>query len=276
MGRLGIIAASGTLPEALAQSALTKGHSPFIICLTGQCDHPFTGFETASYAAGQLKAITKALKEAGCNQLLLAGKFTRPSLKGLKLDGEAMALLGRVALRGDDAALRLIADHFARHDIEILPNSIFLPDRVMPEHYHFGGALNEAETCALRLGINVLEQLGNLDVGQSVIVQQQRVIAIEGAEGTQAMIDRAAAFIDEDADSAIFVKMAKRGQEFHLDMPVIGCQTIEKLAKAQIRIVAVEAGKTLLADPMEQIEESLKRHEMIMLCTKSAYLNMEE
>ena len=79
MGRLGIIAASGNLPLQLARAALSQGEEPFIICLKGQADQDYSPFSYASFAPGQLKSITDALLEQGCDRLLLAGKFTRPS-----------------------------------------------------------------------------------------------------------------------------------------------------------------------------------------------------
>ena len=264
MGRLGIIAASGNLPLQLARAAQSQGEAPFIICLDGQVDHDYSVFPHASFAPGQLKSITDALLEQGCDRLLLAGKFTRPSLSSLKLDSAAAALLGRLALKGDDKALRLVSNYFADHQIKILPNTDFLPDRLLPKAYHFGRALDSGETAALSLAVRVLSQLGGLDVGQAVITQQDRVLAIEAAEGTQEMIARAAHLIDNSADAAVFVKMNKSHQDKGLDMPVIGIETLHSLAQAGIKVVGVAAGHTMLADTLEAIETELLTHEMIL------------
>ena len=181
MGRLGIIAASGTLPLELANRAKLQGENPFIICLEGQADQDYSPFENFSFPPGKLKAVTAALHDKSCDRLLLAGKFTRPSLSALKLDSAGAALLGRLALKGDDKALRLVSEHFAEAQIKILPNTDFLPNRTLPENYHFGRPLTSAEVSALNLGGSVLSQLGGLDVGQSVIIQQDRVLGIEAA-----------------------------------------------------------------------------------------------
>lgn len=264
MGRLGIIAASGNLPLQLARAALSQGEEPFIICLNGQANHDYSPFSYASFAPGQLKSITDALLEQGCDRLLLAGKFIRPSLSSLKLDSAGAALLGRLALKGDDKALRLVSDYFADHQIKILPNTDFLPDRLLPEGYHFGRDLSSSETAALSLAVKVLSQLGELDVGQAVITQQDRVLAIEAAEGTQAMIARAAHLIDTSTDAAVFVKMTKSQQDKMLDMPVIGLETLQSLAQAGIKVVGVSAGQTMLADTLEAIEAELLAHKMVL------------
>lgn len=264
MGRLGIIAASGNLPLQLAEAAQSQGEAPFIICLNGQIDHDYSAFPYASFAPGQLKSITDALLEQGCDRLLLAGKFTRPSLSSLKLDSAGAALLGRLALKGDDKALRLVSDYFASHQIKILPNTDFLPDRLLPKGYHFGRTLASSECAALRLAVRVLSQLGGLDVGQAVITQQDRVLAIEAAEGTQAMIARAAHLIDSSTDAAVFVKMTKSHQDRMLDMPVIGIETLQSLAQAGIAVVGVAAGHTMLADTLEAIEAELLAHNMVL------------
>ena len=265
MGRLGIIAASGNLPLQLARASLSKGEEPFIICLNGQADHDYSPFSYASFNPGQLKSITDALLEQGCDRLLLAGKFNRPNLSSLKLDSDGVALLGRLALKGDDKVLRLVSDYFANHQIKILPNTGFLPDRLLPEGYHFGRDLSSTETAALSLAVKVLSQLGELDVGQAVITQQDRVLAIEAAEGTQAMIARAAHLIDNSTDAAVFVKMTKSQQNKMLDMPVIGIETLQSLAQAGIKVVGVSAGQTMLADTLEAIEAELLAHEMVLI-----------
>jgi len=264
MGRLGIIAASGTLPATLANACVEQGENPFIICLTGQVTEKFNDFETAEFAPGQLKAVTNALRAKECDRVLLAGKFTRPSLAGLRLDSAGAALLGRLALKGDDEALRLIAEHFARHQIRILPNTDFMPDRILPKGYHFGRALSENEKLAIARGISVLTKLGTLGVGQAVIVQQGRVLAIEAAEGTQAMIARSQPLIDQSTDGCVFIKMAKSHQDSRLDMPVIGLKTIDSLSRAGIKVIWVAAEKTMLADSLLEIEAKCQSDGLVL------------
>ena len=103
-----------------------------------------------------------------------------------------------------------------------------------------------------------------LDVGQAVITQQDRVLAIEAAEGTQEMIARATHLIDNSTDAAVFVKMTKSHQHKVLDMPVIGIKTLQSLAQAGIAVVGIAAGHTMLADTLEAIEAELSAHDMVL------------
>ena len=94
---------------------------------------------------------------------------------------------------------------------------------------------------------------GDLDIGQSVVVQQRRVLAIEGAEGTNEMIARTAELIDKSQPDTVFVKMAKSGQDIALDMPVFGLETLSYLEKSGIKTVCLEGEKIMLADPLDVI-----------------------
>ena len=95
--------------------------------------------------------------------------------------------------------------------------------------------------------------MGDLDIGQSVIVQQRRVLAIEGAEGTNEMIARTAGLIDKSQPDTVFVKMAKSGQDISLDMPVFGLETLSHLQKSGIKAVCLDGQRIMLADPLDNI-----------------------
>ena len=112
----------------------------------------------------------------------------------------------------------------------------------------------------------VLDKLGDLDIGQSVVVQQRRVLAIEGAEGTNEMIARTAELIDKSQPDTVFVKMAKSGQHIALDMPVFGLETLSYLEKTGIRAVCLEGEKIMLADPLDVISAAADKAS-ISICT---------
>ena len=261
---IGVIVAGGMLPVYLVRHLAGQGFVPFVIILDGQADHDYTAFAHKRFAAGQVAAITKAVREAGCQKLVLAGTFTRPSLRTLQLDKAGAMLLGRIALKGDDTILRLLKTHFASHDLQLLAVHDFLPHLIMPQSYHFGRALTGEEDLAARLAFRTLSNLGDLDIGQAVIVQQQRVLAIEAAEGTHEMIARTASYIDKTTEGAVFLKMPKAAQDRQLDMPVIGLQTIEALHKIGVKIILIEAEQTMLADPLPALETSLSASAMVM------------
>lgn len=253
MARLGIIAAKGTLPLHLAQAARNKGEEPFIVALKGHCDHDFEGFETVCLAVGKVGAIARHLKAAGCDRLMLAGQFKRPSVADISFDKQGLALMSRLMLTGDDAALRIVAAWFAEQGITVVANSDYLPEQVLAHDFATARAVTSGECRAARHARTVLERLGDLDVGQSAVVQQHRVLAVEGPEGTNQMISRAAELMDRSQPDTVFVKLAKSGQDIGLDMPVFGLDTLSCLEKAGIKVACLDSGRLMLADPADDI-----------------------
>ncbi len=269
MGRLGIISARGPLPLQLAQAARDKGDDPFIISLKGQCDCSFNGFETVQLPVGKVGAITSHLIKAGCDKLALVGQFKRPSVADISFDKAGLGLMGRLMLTGDDTALRIVAAYFAEQGISVVANAEYLPDSVLPVEFHTARPLTSGEVMAVHHACYVLDQLGELDVGQSVIVQQKRVLAIEGAEGTNEMIIRAAPLIDKSQPDTVFVKLAKSGQDISLDMPVFGLDTLIHLQQAGIEAVCLDGGRLMLADPLDKITSAADKAG-ISVCSRAS------
>ena len=266
MGRLGIIAARGPLPLELAKAARSKGEEPFVIRLNGQCDCVFEGFESVCLPVGKVGAVIASLKQAACDKLALVGQFERPAFADISLDKYGLALMGRLILTGDDAALRIVAAYFHEQGITVVSNAEYMPKRVLPLFYCTRRSFTSAEGKAAKHAKTVLDSLGDLDVGQSVVVQQSRVLAIEGAEGTNEMIARVTELIDKSQPDTVFVKMAKSGQNISLDMPVFGLETLSYLEKSGIRAVCLDGEKIMLADPLDVITSAADKAG-ISICT---------
>ena len=266
MGRLGIIAARGPLPLKLAQAARSRGEEPYIIRLNGQCDCHFEGFESVCLPVGKVGSVISSLKHAECDRLALVGQFKRPAFADISLDKSAIALMSKLILTGDDAALRIVAAYFDEHGITVVSNAEYLPQQVLPLVYRTQRPFTSGEGDAAKHARTVLDSLGELDIGQSVVVQQKRVLAIEGAEGTNHMIARTAGLIDKSQPDTVFVKMAKSGQDITLDMPVFGLETLSHLEKSGIKAVCLDGGRVMLADPLDIITAAANKAG-IAVCT---------
>ena len=271
-GRLGIIAGQGSYPLALAQQARAQGEAPFILTIDGQADADFSQFETASSPLGQTARIVKLLQQAGCKELLLAGKITRPSMADLQPDAGALALLGKMALKGDDTALRVLTSWLEGQGFSMREADSVLPRQSWPAGFVFGPPANAGQLGDMRLAMRALHQLDGLDVGQAAIAGQGRILAIEAAEGTDAMIARAAPYC---TDGAVLVKMAKPSQDIRLDPPVIGLATIEGLAAAGISLLAVEADRCRAAGERAEIEAAAAARNISLMSVSWSFLDEE-
>jgi UDP-2,3-diacylglucosamine hydrolase len=140
-----------------------------------------------------------------------------------------------------------------------------LPHRKMPLGLVAGAKPDVQSMAMIAVGAAILAALGKHDVGQSVIVQNGRVIAIEAAEGSDAMIARTAALLDPDGGIACLVKMRKSAQDSRLDMPVVGCNTILSAANAGLSLLAIEADSVLLADDIVAIKALCKTHGVTLM-----------
>ena len=265
MTRLAIIAGQGNLPLQVARAAADQGYSVFIFPIEGQADEAFEGFAVQRVRLGAIGQIQGLFKDHACSHVVMVGKVTWPSLGALRLDMDGAKLLGKLTKRGDDSVLRVVSQFFAENGVKTLPVNMFLEGRGMPSGHVSGPVLNENDIALIKIGISVLDSLGDSDVGQSVIVQNGRILAIEAAEGTSAMLDRSADLIDSDAGPAVFVKMQKRGQDRRLDIPFIGNETIRVAALAGVNISAIEAGAVMLADDLEGLTDTCREYGMTLV-----------
>lgn len=246
MRRIAVIAGQGDLPLQLAQKIRLAKAEPVIFAVAGQADSDFSDFETHAIALGAIGRTRTLLGDVNCSELVMAGKIVRPPLSQLKPDAAAVGLLARAIGKGDDALLRVISDYFAEAGIETLSTETFMPQAVMPEGV-IVGEITQAVEKDIHLGSAALESLGHHDVGQGIVVQDQRVLAIEAAEGTDRLLERVGDLIDPGGTPAVFIKRPKTGQDVRLDQPVIGVQTLRHAAQAGIGVVALEADGVLLS-----------------------------
>ena len=256
---MGLVAAAGAMPLRLAESLRAKGRGVFVVALDGIADADYGGFEHAVIRLGALSDIFAALDERNCRELLFAGKLRRPKLADLVPDKLASKVVMKLLAGGDDAALGMLAEIAAEHGMEMVDKGAILDAHRAGEGLLAGPPVPDGAEAGIDAGRAVLEATGPHDIGQAVLVQGERVIAVEAAEGTDAMLERSAALIDPDLPPAVMVKMMKSRQHRHLDPPVVGAATLVAAAGAGVAVVAVEAGGVLIADPGDTFTEAGRR-----------------
>ena len=262
MTHLAIIAGRGVLPLQVAKAAAGLGYEVFIFAIEGQADAVFDGFTLQTVRLGAIGEVQRQLNKCGCSEVVMVGKVAWPSLAALRPDAVAIKLLSKLVRRGDDSVLRVITEYFAKHGITTLPVSQFLVDLAMPPGHVAGPPLDAAGQTMIGIGVDLLNCLGNSDVGQAVVIQNGRILAIEAAEGTSALLARSAGLIDSHAGVAVFVKMQKSGQDHRLDIPFIGGDTLQSAVAAGIHVLAVEAGAVMLADDLPLIADLCEKHRL--------------
>ena len=247
---LGLIAGRGGLPLAIARSARARGRPVAVVAYRDETD-PRIECEAATVVwlrPGQVGAALAALRTAGVREAVLAGDVAKGALireaEQLQLDGDARALLARLADRRDATILGAIADYLADGGVRLLPQAGLVPELVAAS-----GALGAKPPGAAQLrdvafAWPIARAVADLDVGQTVIVKDGAVLAVEAIEGTDAAIRRAAAF----GPGATVVKVARPHQDPRFDLPTVGPETIAVLAEARAAALAIEAGATLVLE----------------------------
>src|SRR5205823_4424963 len=160
-------------------------------------------------------------------------------------DWKALLLLGKLKERNAESIFAAIAEELTRIDVELLPATTFLEDCLVPAGLIAGTKLSRREEEDVDLGWKIAKEIARLDIGQTVIVKNGTFVAVEAFEGTNEAISRGGGLARE---GAVMVKVAKPNQDMRFDAPVIGVETIRVAAEAKLRVIAVEAGKTLLLE----------------------------
>ncbi len=248
---LGILAGGGRLPGQVAAAARAAGRNVFLVGLEGFADPavlaPWPHEVVRILAAGRILA---ALREHGCEDLVLVGPVRRPSLLDLRPDAEGariLARIGRAAFAGDDGLLAAVVRVFAEEGFRVLGAHEILNEALGPAGLLSHAAPDAVALADIRRGIAVARALGAIDVGQGCVVQQGIVLAVEAAEGTDAMLARCVA-LAAPGRGGVLVKLVKPGQDRRADLPTVGPETLRGAAGAGLRGVAFEAGGTILAE----------------------------
>jgi len=248
--KLGIIAGGGEIP-ALAIEACEKAGRPYIVfALESHADHP------AVFAArheiirlGAAAKLEKLAKKEGVRDFVMIGRVRRPTLREMRPDVTAAAFMARVALKavGDDGLLRAVAAEFERRGFSVVAIQDIVTDLLAPEGVMTRKKPDQDAERDIARGVDVARTLGDLDVGQAVVVQQTLVLGVEAIEGTDALLQRCTD-LKRKGPGGVLVKIKKVRQDRRVDMPTIGVDTVERAAKAGLRGIAIQAGGTLVVN----------------------------
>src|SRR5919109_1489117 len=245
LGALSIIAGNGVYPRLLADAARKAGVKKIVAAaFTDETDPTLEKHVDVIewMRVGQLSRLLKFFRAQDVHSAIMAGQIAPKNLFDLRPDLKALMLLGKVKQRNAESIFAAIADELAKIDVNLLPATTFLEDSIASSGLIAGPKLSRREEDDVELGWGVAKEIARLDIGQTVIVKNGTIVAVEALEGTNEAIRRAGALA---RDGAVMVKVAKPNQDMRFDVPVVGAETIRVATDTGLRVIAVEADKTL-------------------------------
>ncbi len=246
---LGIIAGNGKFPLLLARKARQEGYHVIAACVRGDTSFliRFVSNQHAWFSAGELSKLFNYLKEMNVTQAIMAGQVNPNNLfdPSLKLDAEFQKLFQAIQDRRTDTIFGAIADQLKKRGIELLDSTFLLNEYLAPKGTLTKRGPTLAELADIEFGIQIAKSMGGMDVGQTVVIKDKAIVAIEAMEGTDRTIVRGG---NISRQGAVIIKMSKPNQDLRFDVPVIGPRTIQYMIKSQAKCLAIEARKTLIID----------------------------
>ena len=260
-----LVAGDGKLPVMMARSAKQNGFSIICISLSGDnykelkkyCD------KIVSYGPGQVDSIKKFLIDEQIKQLTFLGKVSKTMLvKRPKLEKTAIALLKEMKKLNDDAIMLKIVEQMENIGITILDQTIFIKNLMVQKGVLTSHSLSESQSLDVEYGFKIAKQIGGMDVGQSVVIKDRMVMAVEAIEGTDKCIKRGCKLARRK--NAIVVKVSKPAQDKRFDIPTVGLKTIKIMKKYGANVLALESGETIIVNQDKMVKYA-NDHNMVIV-----------
>ncbi|MFW6278968.1 MAG: LpxI family protein [Bacillota bacterium] len=256
MSKIGLIAGQGALPCMWARRAQKKGHQVYAFPVIEEKTRPLTKYtaETKNINLGALEKLLQDLAEKDIKKIIMLGKVEKSRLfANFQPDMRMKSLLGSLPNLSDDLILKSLLDHFAKQGFEILKQTMFMED-LIPQP----GILTEKMPAPelkeeMDFGLEMAQKIGDLGIGQTVVVKQKAVLAVEAIEGTDSAVMRGGKLGGEDC---VVAKVSRSDQDFRFDTPTVGLETLKMLEKVKASGLVLEAGKTFIVDYGEFIKQA--------------------
>lgn len=254
-----LIAGKGVYPLELAASARSQGVQRIAaIAFRGETEQKIASLvdEVAWIHLGQFGAMLDAMKGFGIPQAVMAGQITPTALFRVRVDRAMLELLGRLKQKNAHTIFGAVGEELRKIGVELVAAHLFM-ERSMPS----AGPLTPAvptpqQQQDIELGLHVAKTTSGLEIGQTVVIKEGTILAVEAFEGTDATILRAG---ELGGPGSVVVKVAKRGHDMRFDIPVVGERTLKALRKAGVAVLAVEAGRTILLDRANVVAQATRQ-----------------
>lgn len=264
-----IVAGNGWFPVECAREGQRKGLKVFVLAHEGETEKGIEDFcdRIVWVKVGQLGKILKNIASYSCHNAVLSGGLSRIKMfSNAWPDAAALKLIARVKSLRDDRILRGIAEEIEKLGVRVIGADTLLPHCVSKFGYLSKRQLSEAERSDALVGWEAAKLLGQADVGQTAVVCDGLVVALECVEGTDRTILRAREFAGQKPLTV--VKVSKPSQDLRLDLPSIGPETIERMKEAKVSSLVLEEGKSMILDPQKTLELA-NQHEIAIFVART-------
>ena len=260
----GLIAGDGILPVRMAQHAKENGFDVVCISLSKDNLSDLKKYCSKVYSChpGEINRIEGILKSEELKQATFLGKVSKSVLlKPYKFDARAFELLKTVKRLNDDEVMLLIVREFEKIGIKVLDQTIFIKNLMIPAGVLGKHKPTKEQMEDVNYGFWLAKEMGQIDIGQSVVIKGKMAMAVEAIEGTDACIRRGAKLARK---GACVVKVAKPKQDKRFDIPAVGLRTLRTMRKYGAKLLAVEANETIIVEQEKVIEYADKHNIVIM------------
>lgn len=252
---LGIIAGNGNLPRSVIKACEKQGRPYFVVGLKGHADPNLIPHGKGTYIrVGTVGKIIKTCHKANVKEIVFIGGVRRPSVAEIIPDLKAFMILCRIGFRllGDDSLLKLVVQEAEHNGLRVVGVDSIVPELLAESGLYGCVKPTKTDIADIQRGVQVAKALGQVDVGQAVIVQHGLVLSVEGIEGTAELIKRTAG-LKRKGGGGVLVKVCKPNQEKRVDLPTIGPQTVQAVYEAGLKGIAIESGAALIAESQKVI-----------------------
>ena len=247
--KIGLIAGNGLFPLLFAKAARAKGIRLVAAAVKGDTSFliHYAADEVRWFSPGELKKLFEYFRARDVRHVLMAGQVHPRDLfdKGLQADEEFKDIFDALQDRKCDTIFGAVADRLKAYGMELLDSTFLLEDFLAPKGTLTRQAPTVEQLADIEFGLFIARAMGGMDVGQTVVVKDKAIVAVEAMEGTDQAILRGGRIARE---GAVVVKTSKPKQDTRFDVPVIGPRTIQAMIRVKASCLAIEAGKTLIID----------------------------
>lgn len=268
MARLGLLAGVGTLPFEFVQTAKKQGHEIVCIAVVPDVDTRLRSYSDKYFEINvfKLNKILKTLYEANVKEVTMLGKVTKEYLYKRKLvipDLRTVKLLNKLRKLDfkDDTIMLALVDELEGSGLKVMDQTKYLKPLMPPPQIFTHAMPSEEQMDDIAFGFKTAKLIGQMDMGQTVVVKDKAVMAVEAIEGTDACIRRGGKLAGK---GAVVVKVAKPNQDPRFDVPAVGLDTLNAMIETKCKVLAIEAEKTLFVDRFDVMDKA-DEHDIVIV-----------